>query len=242
MIERENAEPVSWLRLEQYRLGELSAEQRGEVERALLADAATRECFEIAQQPIELRPWVGSPVLLNPRPEVPGVRALPRLLPALRASRWPALGALAAAAAVLLYVATRPTEIDENWPAAHVRVKGGEIAIELIRDRQGAIAIAPESYAAGDRFKVRLTCPPASPSRYTVMVLQDDQVFFPVPPAEAVACANNVPLPGAFSLSGGTPASVCVSWDARAAEINPVPREHIARALKSAVCATLRSE
>jgi hypothetical protein len=224
MTEQQTNEPVSWLRLERYHLGELSTEEAAEVARAIATDPATRECFEIIQRPSRLKPLPelpsgssppgqrNQPVLLNPRPAPPSAppeppRGVVRLL------RTPiAMTLLAAAAALLLYVIARPSEQVDGMPAARFHTKGGDVAMELVRERAGGVTMHPATFGDADHFKVMLTCPPSMAGRFEVMVFQGTDVFRPLSPLEPVACGNGVPLPGAFALDGTLPSTVCVAW------------------------------
>lgn len=237
MTEPESTEPVSWLRLERYHLGELPPEEAEAVERAIRTDPQTRECFE------RIQPLIG----LNPRPELPFRAEVPapesplaarrRLRDALE-SPWPTL-VLAAAAALLLYVTIRPTTQPDGAPAARFRVKGGDVAIELVRERHGVVMRDPVSFADGDRFKVMLTCPPSMTDTFEVLVIQGKDVSRPLAPLGAVACGNGVPLQGAFSLTGPLPSSVCVAWGKAAATAGRLGKKQLASLNGSAVCVRL---
>lgn len=129
-------------------------------------------------------------------------RALPAL-PPVEARRpwawWWAVAPVAAAAAVVLLVA-RPRE--------PTRTKGGELAVELVRERGGAISLAPEDFAAGDRFKARVTC--AGDAAVAELVVWQGEAASTPLPAASIACGNQVTLEGAFTITGAGPARVCV--------------------------------
>lgn len=237
MTEPESTEPVSWLRLERYYLGELPKEEAEAVERAIAADPETRECFESIERPVRL----------NPRPELPLRAELPapesplatrRRLRDTLESPWPTL-VLAAAAALFLYVSIRPATQPDGAPPARFHVKGGDVAIELVRERHGVVTQNPVSFADGDRFKVMLTCPPSMTDMFEVFVIQGQDVSRPLAPLGAVACGNGVPLPGAFSLTGPLPSSVCVAWGKAAATEGRLGSKQVASLNGSAVCKTL---
>jgi hypothetical protein len=240
MMESESTEPVSWLRLELYRLGELAPDDAEAVERAIRTDLQTRECFEST----------AGPVRLNPRPEVPVDGDVPaptlppgvprRLRDALR-SPWPTL-VFATAAAFVLYGSMRSATQPDGAPSSRFRVKGGEVAIELVRERRGVVSEGPVSFAEGDRFKVRLTCPPSMTDTFEVLVIQEQDVSRPLAPLGAVACGNGVPLAGAFSLTGSVPSSVCVAWGRAAALEGRLGNAQLASLHGSAVCTTLRPD
>ena len=187
-------EPVSWLRLERFALGELPAEERSRVRDHLERCPACQACLEsIRAEP--------APVL-RPLPS-------PTRAPARRGFVW--LGAAAAVLASVLLVLLL-------WPAApgghgmlpsRIAVKGGELAVVLVRERAGATQQNPETFAPGDRFKALLTCPPPGEPAVELVVLQGGEVFFPLP-LQRIACGNEVALPGAFSLDDDDEALVCL--------------------------------
>jgi hypothetical protein len=205
------SEPISFLRLERYLQGDL---QVSELERvaAHLRDCPTcSACFdEMRNEVIEL------PAL--PVPLATRARARTR-----RTRIWP-LGLVAAAAALGLALLPQLSK-DSRPPAARVRIKGGELAIALVREHAATLANDPSVYAAGDRFEVRLTCPADRQVHWDVVVFQAGEAFFPLQPEAPLRCANGVTLPGAFELTGSAAASVCVQIDAA----QPVDRERVKR-------------
>jgi hypothetical protein len=174
-------EPVSWLRLEQQHLGELPA-----AEELSDADAACLAHIEADR------------------------RALPPLrLPERRPSRigwlWPSVGL--ATATVLAVLVWRGA--DEE-PSLRTGVKGGELAMVLVRERDGAIEEEPTTFAPGDRFKLLVTCAAADPVHWDVVVTQGDARSYPLTPSGPLACGSRVALPGAFRLTGDAPVTVCL--------------------------------
>lgn len=188
------ARPISWLKLEQYRLGELSADEIRRIETHLNECAACRASLDSIR--------VDEPVL-KPLPEVT------RKAPALR---WVTAGAgLAAAAALLLVLlVTDLQKAVPEIPGSKIGFKGGELQISLVREREGAILHDPQTFAPGDRFKVQVTCPPREELYWDVVVFQDGETSFPYVPGNPLRCGNRVPLPGAFSLTGDSAAAVCL--------------------------------
>ncbi|MBA3459892.1 MAG: hypothetical protein H0T46_08020, partial [Deltaproteobacteria bacterium] len=66
------------------------------------------------------------------------------------------------------------------------------------------------SFAAGDRWKVIVTCPPAGTVTVEVTVTEQGAAKADRPLAPAtLACGNAVLLPGAFTLTGRSPNRVC---------------------------------
>jgi hypothetical protein len=188
------AQPISWLKLEQYQLGELSADEMRRVE------AHLKEC-EVCRASLDsIR---ADEAVLKPLPEV--ARKAP-------VWRWVTAGtALAAAAALLLVLlVTDWRKAVPDIPGSKIGFKGGELSISLVRERQGQILHDPESFAPGDRFKLQVTCPPSEEIFWNVVVFQDEGSSFPYVPDEPLKCGNRVSLPGAFSITGKSAAIVCL--------------------------------
>jgi len=185
-------EPVSWLRLEQFAAGRIADPA---IASHLTACPACTHCLD------EIRgDLVALPVLALPQ-------ASPR-----RTSWWtwlvPALGLAAAAAIAVVVLRPRPTPREDI-----VAVKGvGEVIVDVVRERAGVIRDDVRTYAANDRWKVVVTCPPAGSATFDVGVTETGRVEVdrPLLPAK-LACGNRVVLPGAFELTGNQPNRVCVT-------------------------------
>jgi hypothetical protein len=192
-----SAVPISFLRLERYALGELNAPEREQIAAHLGTCTLCRSCFDELQAS-EL-PLPSLPALSAPRKP-----ARPRML------FWGITGGMLAAAAALLLI-TRPA-LDRSKPpaAADSHTKGGELTLSLVRQQAGSSALDPSVFAPGDRFSAQVTCPPQPDKAWDLVVFQAGQAFFPLQPTAALHCANHAALPGAFTLTGTTPASVCV--------------------------------
>lgn len=196
--------PVSWLRLEQFHLGELAAPLAAEVDQHLA------DCAHCQARLDEIR--AGEALSLPPLRfpvSLPETAPPPAPTGPLPTHRWANLvplvlaPALAVAAATLLTLQA-PTEV----PPASRYWKGGELAIELVRERAGVVTEAPAGFAPGDRFQVRLTVPPPA-QRFDVAVFQDGAVYRPMEGGN-VEGGNRTMLLGAFVLDGGGQATVCV--------------------------------
>lgn len=212
-------EPISYLRLERYALHELPAPEEQVVRAHLARCEACRACFAQTQQACELP---ALPELSPARVAQPARRtqasALAQLGERVRGWLAPArvraglslAGALAAAAAA--WLALRPHVGPGLEPprlrAARLGVKGGELAIELVR-KHGAALAEPSRFAPGDAFKVLLTCPPPGAPHVDVVVYQAGAAYFPLEATTLAHCGNRIALPGAFSLDGAQPAAVC---------------------------------
>jgi hypothetical protein len=181
-------EPISWLRLERYAH---SGASDASVREHLAACPACQHCFDEIER---------------------DVVALPPLhVPAKRRRRWlfalPAIGAIAAAAIVLLLLRPRPRAEDN---VAHI--KGiGDVVVDVVRERDGSVRDDVRTFKAGDRWKVIVTCPPTHAVALDVAVHEDGAARpdRPLAPAKLV-CGNRVVLPGAFALTGTKPHRVCV--------------------------------
>ncbi|MBL0217862.1 MAG: hypothetical protein IPQ07_28785 [Myxococcales bacterium] len=184
-------EPISWLKLERFASG---SDDRA-ISTHVAACPACRHCLD------EIR---GDLVALPPLavPEAPARRRTWRawLVPAL------ALGA-AAMIALVIWRDRAP----EGVPEDTVYVKGiGEVVLGVVRERGGVIREDVHSFAAGDRWKLVVTCPPQGAASVVVSVTEAGAPTsdHPLPPA-TLACGNRVVIPGAFTLTGTRPNRVC---------------------------------
>ena len=196
-------EPVSWLRLEQHALAPDAA-----VAGHLAECAACRACFGgiEAERGRALPP-----------PGDLAVAAAARRRRRRRAGFLGSAAALAAAAVVLLVVLSRG---DDELPG----IKGGdELTLGLVRERGGEVAMDPTGFRAGDRFKALVTCASRGAVEVAVTVEQAGETFNPLAVAR-IRCGNRIVLPGAFSLTGDRPATVCARIGARVACL-PLARE-----------------
>ena len=209
-----------------YRLGELPAGRQGEVERHL------RECSECAAAADEI---INDSIVLKPLPEIvpqPVVFRFPRRAKPVVAVVVPALAAVALAVVALSIFRTPETSV----PAAAMSWKGGELAVSLVRERDGLVSHDPDGFLDGDRFRVEVTCPPGDRD-VEVAVFQGDDVYFPLDPAR-LACGNGISVPGAMVLSGVDPAIVCVVVDDPPAR-SRLHRDGLSALPESAVCRVL---
>jgi hypothetical protein len=202
-------EPVSWLRLERYRLGELGESDRQRIAAHLAACPACATCAARidADDAVDLPPLERRPAPAPPRPIFSARRLLARTT------------ALAAAAATVLAFghAWRGPEpgarTAERFAVAGDRAKGGEVAFTLVRDDGVRLLEARGRFDDGDRFKALVTCPPSMRAAFDLVVYDADGASFPVEPAPELACGNEVPLGGAFRLTGPGPEVVCLVWN-----------------------------
>lgn len=199
------AEPISWLRLEQHALA-----RDPEVEAHVGRCEACRSCLD---------------AILADSVALP---ALPAHAPVPARRRWwtwsvPALAAAAVAAIALAVLRPRP----EPRPDDTTAVKGvGEVLVDVVRERGGAIAESARTFAAGDRWKVVVTCPPEAGAWLDVGVVEiggAPGADYPLAPAH-VACGNRVVVPGAFELTGTHANRVCVRVSADGPPAREPPR------------------
>jgi hypothetical protein len=178
------SEPISWLRLERHALAPDTA-----IADHCAACAACRQCLD----------------------EVRGdLIALPALVVPARKRRfgWLAFALPAFAAAAIAIVVLRPKPEPGKLLAG---VKGvGDVRVELVRERAGAIAFDATTFAPGDRFKVQITCANAGGAWIDVAVRDTGAEDHPIAPA-AVACGNAVAVPGAFAITGDRANQICVT-------------------------------
>lgn len=192
-------EPLSWLTLERYALGELPPIEQKRVEQRLAESSEDRACLEeILSDQSELPPLALPP---TPVASIATARA--------RRARWPYVSGVLAVAAALALVVLRPSDAPTSRRRVQDGVKGGEVALVLVSERAGE---QPTHFREGDRFKVLVTCPAWLHDPLDVSVFQAGQRYAPLPHVGDFLCGNRVPWPGAFAIDGATPAHVCVSW------------------------------
>ena len=228
--------PVSYLRLERYLLAELPANERAHVDAHLAGCAACRACLDDLRASEIALPALSalSAAALAAAPRLPARSAGTRLA-------WIGSGLAAAAIALLalrggLAPVTTPRAVPDN------AIKGGELTLELVRERGGDVARDPDTFLDGDRFAAFVSCAPgnaywelavfqAGPVHSNNATIEDRPllVFFPLAVGGRLACGNAVQLPGAFLLSGTVPATVCVLI----ARDAPIDRARIAGARPS---------
>jgi hypothetical protein len=175
--------------------------------------------------------------------------------------RWragvPAGVVSAAAVAVAFVFVARSTPVLRSRPGSVTfsssetlpGSKGGDVAIELVRQRGGDVVHGAHTFLAEDRWKVLVTCPAERMLFWDVVVDDGQQASFPLSPASPLACGNHVALPGAFQLSGVETKRLCVLFSG-----NPLDRRRLASGRLAsegsiglirdvaAVCVALRSE
>jgi hypothetical protein len=217
-------EPISWLRLERFALGTADPSIASHVATC----TACRQCLD------QIR---GDAVALPPL-------AVPTAPPRRAWRRWlvPAVAA-AAAAAVLVVVLRPPSPPGDGDAANRVAIKGiGEVSLELVRERAGAVRFDTRSYSPGDRWKVVVSCPPsASGAVLSIDVSVADGVTVDHPlAASRIACGNRVVVPGAFTITGGRPNRVCARIAAAPAAASSTSAARDAGA--STACVTLIPE
>ncbi|NOZ86704.1 MAG: hypothetical protein GXP49_10615 [Deltaproteobacteria bacterium] len=208
--------PVSWLKLEMYNLNELDSADAESVERHL---SSCQECFskldyirsdERRLKPLETAPAMGGKITIFSFDR----RAIKRT--ALAATPM-----LAIAALLLLVIipgtghrsAHNHDGASSYFPGSLIHVKGGDLAMALIRERQGTVVNAPKDFEPGDRFMLRVTCPFNEGLYWDLAIFQGDEIYFPLHPSNPLTCGNLVPLQGAFTLDGEEKAEVCLFTD-----------------------------
>lgn len=191
---------LSWLVLERYALGEVSASEHAVVEARLKASLADRERLDsILHDQVALKPLPALLPLRNAQAKPSHRRSLNHV----------AVLTLAAAAGLLALVDWRAASPDvESAPTpARTQTKGGDLSLSLV-NRQGALN--PESFEQGESFKVLVTCPPDLEDELRLFIFQGGARYEPLASTQ-LGCGNQMPWPGAFSLDGSEPATICVS-------------------------------
>ena len=216
-------EPISWLRLESMALGERDLPAAAHLE----ACAACRTCMQAIRTDVVA---------------LPPLRVAEKIASRWAWRRWamPVFGVTAAAAIVLLVV--RPGSVGAGEDERVATVKGaGEVVIDLVRDRDGAIGMGAvaQTFRAGDRWKVVVTCAPGAATWVDVAVVEQGSPAgpdYPLTPVR-VACGNRVVVPGAFELTGPRANRVCAVMGVATA-----PARGAALPGEGVACMTVRPE
>jgi hypothetical protein len=195
---------VSWPALERFHLGELSAAEGEAVARHVAGCAVCGACLAR----IEADDAVALPPLALT------ALASPASKRARRAPAWMAgLGALAAAAVVVLVLRRDGPRVAALGSGQGVgRIKGGDVAFALVRDDGQRLEEADGIFRDGDRFKAVVTCPVSERGSFDLVVFDAGGASFPLEAARGLACGNDVPLPGAFRMTGRSRERVCLVW------------------------------
>jgi hypothetical protein len=209
-------EPISWLRLEQLALG---AAVPGALEH-VASCGACRACLESIRGDVVALP--------------------PLVAPAKR--QWWRLGVpmLAFAGAMLILLALWRRDAGVELADNQTLIKGDDVlTLAIVRERAGAIRRDALSFRPGDRFKVVITCPPRASAWIDVGVVEDgtQSADYPLAPA-AIACGNDVVVPGAFTLTGTRANRVCVRVATGGAPPRTLPRPRE----DGVACVTVRPE
>jgi hypothetical protein len=189
------SEPISWLRLEQF----ASSRRDAAIGDHVAACPACRACLdEIERDVVALPPL-----------------AIPEMVAAAPRRRWwtfavPAGLALAAAAILLLVL--RPRDAATTLPPDVTQVKGiGRVELDVVRERAGVTRDDVRTYAPGDRWKVVVTCASDETVWADMFVVEAGATRADYPLGAArIACGNQIPLPGAFAITGDKANDVCV--------------------------------
>ncbi len=199
MSERCTGTPVSWLALERYRLGEVDEAERARIASHVAGCEACAACLARIQE--------DEAVPLPPLSTERAARVTP-IRPRLSRGWLAVAGGLAVAAAALV-------GLGSGWRSPGslaIRTKGGDVAFTLVRDDDARIADASGVFRDGDRFKALVTCPPGANLGFDLLVLDAQGASFPFDAPGRLACGNEVPLPGAFRLTGTGEETVCLVW------------------------------
>lgn len=203
-------EPVSWLKLERYELGELSHVEASAVADHLRACPVCSACYVLIQRDGRTFETLAVSRVATAVTLTAATRA-PRTTVRGRALALAVSSALSAALGAWLVLGLRAPEVA---PATHfggTAEKGEMLALELVRVSASSGQLRePTGFVPGDRFKLLLTCPPALGGELRVRVFQADEVFEPLARQRLDACGNRRSLAGALQLDGEQPVDVCV--------------------------------
>ena len=199
--------PVSWLRLERFHLGELADGERRSIAEHLAACAACAACAAriAADDALDLAPLVLGKAPAASAPAVTLRRRHPRLL---------AMASGLALAAIVALAIGRAWRTPWATDAAdeRTRTKGDGMAFVLVRDDGLRVTEPTGAFRDGDRFKAVVTCPPSMSAGFDLVVFDAGGASFPIEASRRLACGNEVPMPGAFRLTGTGRETVCLVW------------------------------
>jgi hypothetical protein len=100
------------------------------------------------------------------------------------------------------------------------------VTFSLVRDDGERIVEPTGVYRDGDRWKAVVTCPPTMSAAFDVVVFDEAGASFPIAQVPMLSCGNDVPLPGAFRLTGTGEETVCVAWgEGGAVDRRPAPTD-----------------
>ncbi|MCP4678585.1 MAG: hypothetical protein GY854_24350 [Deltaproteobacteria bacterium] len=194
------SQPISWLALEQYHLGDVNETEQQQIEHHL--DRCPVCTADYDKLTVDTR-------TLKPLPELRERRdylALLKSRPAVAAT------ALLAAAALFVVILGVPFEKKRTGSIRPSRVafKGGDLALMIARERNGLVMENPSRFAEGDSFRLFLTHPLSEPARWDVVVWQGEEIYFPFTDRPVIPSGNRVPVPGAFRLTESLPVNICL--------------------------------
>ena len=190
--------PLSRLTLELYALGELPDARKDAVRIHLETCEVCSETFRYIES--DSRPL---PPLRIPESAQSGIAEF------FEHYRFTLVAGAAAALVLVLSFILRLTPVTKQQDS-FVAVKGGDVALHLVRERNGVIHESPVEFEAGDRFKLFVSRPGADETAWELAVFQDKEVYFPLSNKRPLPSGNRIPLPGALALDGNTPATLCI--------------------------------
>jgi hypothetical protein len=233
------AEPISWLRLEQYALA--SAHDLDIDVHLAQCEACRSALNSIRADQFELPALAAEPHAK--------IHSLDEARQRGHRRRWIAVATIAPtiaiAAGLMLWLRSEHAGHDNASLPTFTTVKGaGEVSLVLARNRGGNVQTNVATFRAGDSWKLLLTCA-ATP---TVSMWADVAVFdvadngsatpsFPLQ-ASRIECGNSVALPGAFEITGNRNNLVCVVLSVDAA----TDRNSVTPHSQSTICTTVNPE
>jgi hypothetical protein len=121
-------------------------------------------------------------------------------------------------------------------------IKGGELTVTFVRERNGIVEHGATTFAPEDRWKVLVTCSMQQVLFWDLVVVEGENVTFPLLPPAPIACGNHVPLPGAFRLSADHTVEVCLLWSGDPLDRAGLSAMDSKSLTSSGTCATLQPE
>ncbi len=236
-FDRCNGTPVSWLLLEQFNLGELSDDKTHDISLHLESCRSCQKSMDSVLNDFNN---------LKPLPLYSKKESL--LSFEFKYNRVISLAAIMLITLSLFIFTPRIFKLkrvqksaDTQFilPNASINYKGGELALSITRNRNGITSSNPSGFIDGDRFSVNITCPPGKRS-IDIVLFQGNNVYLPLKTEKPVECANNIPLPGGFILTGNQPVTICAITDNPKA-LSTILHYGRTKLPESSVCLTLNA-
>ena len=206
--------PISWLTLEMYYLDELSEKDRAKISSHMEICHVCRQCGEEIKKDTQQALPPLPALLITSTPvtpsEIVSEETRGTLLWFPNKTLVATMVAMAAAVAVFIIWPAIKIGVEPSENNILFGVKGSAPAVSLVRNHGGLISENPETYSDGDIFNVQITCSEINPIDWEIAIFQEKQIYYPYSEHPRLTCGNKISIPGAFSLTGTVPTTVCL--------------------------------